>query len=103
MAIRWQQACLVSITTQLSLLDVSSHVPRSSKKIDRNEARISVNLVALKQQAAELHKDIAKKVDQQNVFSLHIRQTKVVRLSYLEAYLKGQIDWDAHVLECMSK
>ncbi|KAI1771467.1 Piwi-domain-containing protein [Hypoxylon cercidicola] len=74
----------------------------SSKMIDRNEARISVNLDALKQKAAAQHKDIAKKVEKSSVFSLRIRQTKVIRLSYLRAYLSGKIAWDAHVLECMN-
>ncbi|XXH01310.1 hypothetical protein Hte_007667 [Hypoxylon texense] len=74
----------------------------SSKKIERNEARVTVNLDALKQKAATLHKDIAKNVEKRGEFRLVIRQTKVIRLSYLEAYLKGRIAWDAHVLECMN-
>ncbi|KAI0165272.1 Piwi-domain-containing protein [Hypoxylon sp. FL1284] len=74
----------------------------SSKKIERNEARISVNLDELKQKAAEQHKDIVKRVERNSVYELHIRQTKVIRLSYMKAYLAGQIAWDSHVLECMN-
>ncbi|KAI1763510.1 Piwi-domain-containing protein [Hypoxylon sp. FL1150] len=74
----------------------------SSKQIDRNEARISVNLDALKQQAAAQHPHIAQRVGRISVYEVIIRQTKVIRLSYLKAYLEGRIAWDAHVLECMN-
>ncbi|OTA96575.1 hypothetical protein M434DRAFT_8770 [Hypoxylon sp. CO27-5] len=72
----------------------------SSKKIDRNETRITVDLDSLKEKAQ--HKDIAKKVARQSVYYLTIRQTSVIRLAYLKAYLQGKVSWDSHVLECIN-
>ncbi|KAI0836920.1 Piwi-domain-containing protein [Hypoxylon sp. FL0890] len=72
----------------------------SSKKIDRNETRITVDLDSLKEKAG--HEDIVKKVARQSVYYLSIRQTNVIRLSYLKAYLQGKVSWDTHVLECIN-
>ncbi|KAI1136441.1 Piwi-domain-containing protein [Hypoxylon sp. FL0543] len=72
----------------------------SSKMIDRNEARIAVDLDGLKEKAG--HEDIVKKVERQSVYYLTIRQTAVIRLSYLKAYLQGKVSWDTHVLECIN-
>ncbi|KAI1468209.1 Piwi-domain-containing protein [Daldinia caldariorum] len=72
----------------------------SSEKIDRNEARFTVDLDSLKEKAE--HEDIAKKVGKTSVYSLTIRQTTTIHLSYLRTYLEGKISWDTHVLECMN-
>ncbi|KAI0121915.1 Piwi-domain-containing protein [Daldinia grandis] len=77
-----------------------SRLAWSSEKIDRNEARFTVDLDSLKERAE--HEDIAKQVGKTSVYSLTIRQTATIRLSYLKAYLQGKISWDAHVLECMN-
>ncbi|KAL7619906.1 Protein argonaute [Parahypoxylon ruwenzoriense] len=74
----------------------------SSEKIDRNEARIVVNLDYLKHKEAQ-NKEIYKKAtDNNSVYYLTIRQTTTIRLSYLKRYLQGSIGWDSHVLECMN-
>ncbi|KAI2616817.1 Piwi-domain-containing protein [Hypoxylon sp. NC1633] len=74
----------------------------SSEKIERGETRITVDLDQLKEKAMKEHELVAKKVARQSVYSLTIRQTTTVRLSYLKAYLQGKIAWDSHVLECMN-
>ncbi|KAI8960336.1 Piwi-domain-containing protein [Daldinia sp. FL1419] len=77
-----------------------SRLAWSSEKIDRNEMRCTVDLDSLKEKAE--HEDIAKKLEKTSVYSLTVRQTKTIRLSYLRAYLQGKISWDTHVLECMN-
>ncbi|KAI1504062.1 eukaryotic translation initiation factor [Biscogniauxia marginata] len=66
----------------------------SSKPIERNEARIIVDLDALS----------GKKriVGKEGVFNCQLRQTTTIRLMYLKEYLVGRIPWDTHVLECMN-
>ncbi|KAI1439754.1 Piwi-domain-containing protein [Annulohypoxylon stygium] len=72
----------------------------SSEKLQRGEARLNVDLDALKKRAD--HEQIKKRLEKNSVYQLIIRQTKVIRLSYLKNYLAGKITWDTHVLECMN-
>ncbi|KAI5917412.1 eukaryotic translation initiation factor [Camillea tinctor] len=65
----------------------------SSKPIERNEARFSVDLDALKGKTP---------VGKSRAFSCQLKQTAIVRLAYLREYLMGKIPWDTHVLECMN-
>ncbi|KAI8626209.1 Piwi domain-containing protein [Xylariaceae sp. FL1651] len=66
----------------------------SSKTIPRNEARLSVDL--------DQGKPRKKLVGRDGVYFCRIKQTNVIRMSYLENYLKGKMAWDNHVLECMN-
>ncbi|KAI1086846.1 Piwi-domain-containing protein [Rostrohypoxylon terebratum] len=72
----------------------------SSEKLQRGEARLNVDLDILKKKAD--HEQIKKRLEKNSVYQLIIRQTKVIRLSYLKNYLAGKIPWDTHVLECMN-
>ncbi|KAI2467323.1 Piwi-domain-containing protein [Annulohypoxylon bovei var. microspora] len=74
----------------------------SSEQIPRGEARITVDLDALKVKAAEEHEQVVKKVEKNSVYYLTIRQTSKIRLSYLKNYLSGKFEWDTHVLQCMN-
>ncbi|KAI1322332.1 Piwi domain-containing protein [Xylariaceae sp. FL0255] len=65
----------------------------SSKPIPNAEKRISVDLDADKKN----RKDKSK-----GVYYIHIKQTNVVRLAYLDQYLKGKAAWDNHVLQGMN-
>ncbi|GAP88545.1 putative piwi domain-containing protein [Rosellinia necatrix] len=66
----------------------------SSKQIDRNEFRVTVDLDA--------GKPTKKKVGRSGVYSLRVRQSNTIKLHYLQEYLHGRIGWDNHVLECMN-
>ncbi|ROT35771.1 argonaute [Sodiomyces alkalinus F11] len=69
----------------------------SSCPIQRGEERIRV----------DLDKDLPPRADGKprrtdNEFYFVIRQTAEINLAVLEAYLKGQCDWNSKVLECMN-
>jgi eukaryotic translation initiation factor 2C len=38
-----------------------------------------------------------------NTFHVVLRNTGMIRLQSLKAYLMGEMDWDNSVLECMSE
>ncbi|KAI0517034.1 Piwi domain-containing protein [Xylaria bambusicola] len=61
----------------------------SSRQIERNELRASVDLDA----------DKPNKVGSRGVYYIRIKQTQVINLSYLAHYLQGKVAWDVHVLE----
>ncbi|KAI1152469.1 Piwi domain-containing protein [Nemania diffusa] len=66
----------------------------SSKQIDRNEFRVSIDLDA--------DKPNKKKVGGTGVYFLKVKQSATVKLYYLQQYIQGKIGWDNHVLECMN-
>ncbi|KAI1757612.1 Piwi domain-containing protein [Xylaria castorea] len=66
----------------------------TSKNIDRNEFRVTVDLDA--------DKPNKEKVGSSGIYYLKAQQSTAIKLHYLKQYVEGKIGWDNHVLECMN-
>lgn len=66
---------------------------RSSRQIERNEMRLTIDLDADRPN---------RRVGNNGVYFFKVKQSATIRLEYLRKYLQGEIGWDNHVLECMS-
>ncbi|KAI1131443.1 Piwi domain-containing protein [Nemania abortiva] len=66
----------------------------SSKPVDRNEFRVTIDLDA--------DKPNNRRVGGTGVYFLKVKQSTVVKLEYLHQYVQGKIGWDNHVLEGMN-
>lgn len=71
---------------------------RSSCPIHRGEERVKVDL----DKGVPPRPDGKGRPRTDNEFYFVIRQTNEINLAVLDAYLKGQCDWNSKVLECMN-
>ncbi|KAI1075981.1 Piwi-domain-containing protein [Whalleya microplaca] len=96
-------------TTRLSLsktggrwLSDDNKLAWSSKPLQHNEVRITVDLDGAGYDPRTRKAHIEPPTGGRGVHYLIISQTKKIRLAYLKHYLDGKISWDSHVLECMN-
>ncbi|KAI0968439.1 Piwi domain-containing protein [Xylaria arbuscula] len=66
----------------------------SSKQIERNEFRVSIDL-----DAGQPNK---RRVGSTGVYYLRVKLSTTINLAYVQRYLEGGIGWDNHLLECLN-
>lgn len=70
---------------------------------DRRHLVWSTNKVQEIRMTINIDEEKGRPSNDKNTFHVIVRNTGIIRLNALRAYLNGEVDWDTSVLECMSK
>lgn len=70
---------------------------------DRRKLAWSTNKIKELRMTINIDEHKGRESNDKNTYNIILRNTGVIRLAALRAYLQGEMEWDNSVLECMSE